>query len=92
MDELKKLADLMIRKPEYKLVVAGHTDNVGNKDFNMKLSLERANAVRTKLMQYGVPSERIVTEGYGDTMPIAPNTTPEGRALNRRVELKLLRF
>ncbi len=92
LDELKKLAELLLRKPEYRLRVSGHTDNVGDKAFNQRLSLERANAVKTRLMEYGVPESRIFTEGYGDSLPVAPNTTPEGRAKNRRVELKLLRF
>jgi len=54
----------------------------------MKLSEARANAVRNYLIKKGVPAERMTARGYGETMPIANNTTPEGRAVNRRVELK----
>ena len=92
LDELKKLAELLVRKPEYRMRVSGHTDNVGDKAFNRKLSLDRAEAVKKRLVEYGVPENRIFTEGYGDSLPIAPNTTPEGRAKNRRVELKLMRL
>ena len=70
--------------------VAGHTDNVGNPESNVKLSKERAEAIRQYLLQtYGLPSTAVVAHGYGDTQPIASNGTPDGREVNRRVVFKV---
>ena len=69
------------------IVVAGHTDNVGTPEANMKLSDERAKAVMAALVQRGIPADRLTAEGFGQTQPIADNRTEEGRARNRRVEL-----
>lgn len=71
------------------LEVAGHTDSDGPDDANMTLSNNRANAVANYLRQ-GVKPERLTTVGYGETRPVADNATPEGKAMNRRVELTLL--
>jgi OOP family OmpA-OmpF porin len=69
-------------------VVEGHTDNVGSESFNMKLSEARAEAVRETLINtYGIAAERVLTKGFGETRPVAENTTEEGRERNRRVEL-----
>jgi len=70
--------------------VAGHTDNTGSAATNRRLSLERATAVRRYLMLRGVPGDRLVAQGYGPSSPVAPNATAEGRARNRRVELRRL--
>ncbi len=70
--------------------VAGHTDNVGSPQSNMKLSKERAEAIRHYLLQtYGLPPNVVIAHGYGDTQPIAPNDTVEGREMNRRVVFKV---
>jgi len=69
--------------------IVGHTDSVGNDDKNQELSLKRAEAVRTYLVTRGVPADRLKAEGAGETTPIADNGTPEGRAINRRVEIIL---
>jgi outer membrane protein OmpA-like peptidoglycan-associated protein len=70
--------------------VAGHTDNVGSPQSNLKLSKERAEAIRQYLLQtYGLPPNVVVAQGYGDTQPIAPNDTVEGREKNRRVVFKV---
>ena len=72
-----------------RLEVSGHTDGTGDKAHNMKLSEARAQAVVNALVgQYGIDGKRLTAKGYGDTMPVAPNTTEENRAKNRRVELK----
>ncbi len=71
--------------------IAGHTDSVGTRQYNMKLSLRRAEAVRTYLIGKGVAPSRLTTQGYGESRPIADNATAEGRAKNRRVDLIPLR-
>jgi len=70
----------------HRFQIAGHTDNPGTKDANLKLSRERAEAVKTFLVKfYGISPERLVARGYGETQPVASNETEEGRAMNRRV-------
>ena len=85
------LAKLLITKPAYRLLVSGHTDNVGNAATNQKLSKTRANAVKTYLTRKGVKADQIITEGFGSRKPIASNTTPEGRQRNRRVEMRIIK-
>jgi outer membrane protein OmpA-like peptidoglycan-associated protein len=70
--------------------IVGHTDDIGNDDYNMKLSKQRATAVRNYLVSKGLDSSKIVTTGRGESMPITNNSTPEGRAQNRRVEILVL--
>jgi outer membrane protein OmpA-like peptidoglycan-associated protein len=72
---------------ESKVIVEGHTDNVGSADFNQKLSEQRAKAVMQYLIERGVVANRLQSVGYGLTKPVADNKTEEGRAKNRRVEL-----
>ncbi|GBU24478.1 OmpA domain protein [Fibrobacteria bacterium R8-3-H12] len=72
---------------ESKVMVEGHTDNVGSADFNQKLSEQRAKAVMQYLIERGVAANRLQSVGYGLTKPVADNKTEEGRAKNRRVEL-----
>lgn len=87
---LDELAELMKKKPEWLLRVSGHTDNVGKAPANMKLSEKRAKSVKAYLVKKGIDEARIITEWFGQTKPIAPNTTPEGRQKNRRVEMLIL--
>ena len=82
-------AKLNERKDVY-MVVIGHTDNVGAAAYNTALSKKRADAVKSYLVAQGVESGRILVESYGFDRPIESNTTPEGRAKNRRVEFKFL--
>jgi len=70
--------------------VAGHTDSKGSDEYNMKLSQDRAEAVRNYLISKGIAAERLTAKGYGETKPVADNATEEGRAQNRRVELQRL--
>jgi len=65
--------------------IQGHTDSTGTKPINMRLGLDRADAVRLYMNQQGVPLNRMSTISYGDTTPVAPNNTRDGRAQNRRV-------
>jgi OOP family OmpA-OmpF porin len=87
-ESLNKVAQLLIDK-NFSLKLAGHTDNIGTESGNMKLSKDRAEAVRAYLVSKGVNASRIEATGYGSTQPIAPNTTAIGRQFNRRVEFTL---
>jgi len=85
--ELLEVVRLLQAHPKWKVEVQGHTDSVGTAMYNQQLSQRRAEAVRQFLIQRGIKPERIQARGYGSSRPIAPNTTEEGRALNRRTEI-----
>ncbi len=87
---LEELVKLLNRKPSFRILIEGHTDNVGSAQLNMRLSLNRADAVKKYLSDKGIDSARIIAKGYGFTQPVAPNTTPQGRQKNRRVEFTIL--
>ena len=74
------------------LEIVGHTDSVGKKSSNKKLSEHRAKVVANYLMELGIPPEKVSFRGYGESKPIAKNRTKMGRAQNRRVEIKIIRF
>lgn len=78
--------DLMGSHPESTLTVVGHTDDIGDEDTNLRLSMERAQATANALIGRGVEAERIAIEGRGEAEPLMPNDTVEGRTANRRVE------
>jgi len=84
---LGKIAGILIVYKEPKLVVEGHTDNVGTKEYNQKLSENRAANVKNFLIEQGVAAERLISVGKGFDVPIADNSTKDGQAKNRRVEL-----
>jgi len=88
--ELEILKEFMTENPYIRLEVSAHTDIVGSRDMNMKLSVARAKSIYTWLTANGIAKERITSKGYGPDLPIATNDTPEGRALNRRAEIKIL--
>jgi outer membrane protein OmpA-like peptidoglycan-associated protein len=78
-------------RPGWLIVVSGHTDNTGNPQLNQTLSQKRAEAVRDWMRDTGdVPESCFAVQGYGESRPVATNDTPEGRALNRRVEISLV--
>ncbi|HET9951846.1 MAG TPA: OmpA family protein [Candidatus Eisenbacteria bacterium] len=84
---LRQVASYMESKPDVKLKITGHTDNVGKPAANLDLSKRRAAAVANVLStQFGVAADRFQTDGLGDTKPLSGNAKPEGRAMNRRVE------
>ena len=88
---LDEVASLLKIDHSLKLEISGHTDNTGTAEHNMKLSDGRAHAVVDALVKtYGIDAARLEAKGYGDTKPVAPNDTEDGRAKNRRVELKKL--
>ena len=84
---LRRIAQTLNRNPDTVILVVGYTDSTGKFDYNVKLSEKRAEAVKNELVLNGVDPTRILTFGCGPKHPIAPNNTPEGRALNRRVEI-----
>jgi outer membrane protein OmpA-like peptidoglycan-associated protein len=85
---LKEIASTMKKYPDLKILIEGHTDNVGAAASNLSLSDARAAAVKATLVSdFGLDAARITTKGFGDTKPSGPNTTPVGRAQNRRVEI-----
>jgi outer membrane protein OmpA-like peptidoglycan-associated protein len=84
---LGEMVSLLTGNPSWKIRVEGHTDNVGTKALNTALSLERSAAVETWLIAHGVAKSQLTHAGYGEGRPVADNTTAEGRAKNRRVEL-----
>jgi outer membrane protein OmpA-like peptidoglycan-associated protein len=90
LSSLDELSDLLITRP-YRLLLSGHTDNVGNAAANVKLSKSRAEAVKAYLLKVGVAGDKVITEGWGSKKPIASNKTPQGRQKNRRVEFKIIK-
>jgi outer membrane protein OmpA-like peptidoglycan-associated protein len=87
---LNRIVDIMNQYPTSRFSIDGHTDNVGNDDYNLELSQNRALAVKQYFIERGISTDRLVATGYGETRPIAPNGTVEGRALNRRVEIHFI--
>jgi outer membrane protein OmpA-like peptidoglycan-associated protein len=86
--DLQAIGDLLKQQPALRLEIQGHTDNVGASDANRRLSEARAAAVKQHLVtSHGVPADRLTASGFGDAKPVADNTTEQGRAQNRRVEL-----
>lgn len=87
--ELDKLVKLLKENPNIKVIITGHTDNVGSPENNKILSEQRANSVKEYLKQQGINGNIITTKGMGDTKPIADNLTEEGRRKNRRIEIEI---
>jgi len=88
-----KLDDLVSKIKDVNLeviIAVGHTDCIGTKEYNQKLSVRRAEAVKAYLVSKGIEKNRVYTEGKGKTQPIADNRTAEGRAKNRRVEIEVV--
>ena len=85
---LREAAKLLKDNPNVRVSVEGHTDSIGSEAYNEKLSLRRAEAVKAFLAQEGIAASRLTTRGFGESQPVASNDTADGRAQNRRVELK----
>jgi outer membrane protein OmpA-like peptidoglycan-associated protein len=88
-EKLAKLAGILLAYPgNYRIEIEGHTDAVGTDEYNLKLSQDRAESVRYFIVQSGIAENRILgTRGFGEVRPVATNDTPEGRQMNRRVEI-----
>jgi outer membrane protein OmpA-like peptidoglycan-associated protein len=88
--QLFRLVDFLKRNPDRKVLIEGHTDSTGNPEYNLQLSLLRAESVQSFLVGNGLPADRVTAVGYGDTRPEAPNDSETGRQQNRRVEVVIL--
>jgi outer membrane protein OmpA-like peptidoglycan-associated protein len=88
---LNMLSGALLRYPEYRIVIIGHTDSEGTEEHNEQLSRNRAKSVLQYMMSRGVSTDRMTSIGYGETRPRDSNDTPEGRAKNRRVEYMLIK-
>lgn len=89
-NSLDELAELLTNKKSLKIELAGYTDSQGDDASNLKLSQARADAVKNYLVKKGISASRLVAKGYGETKPIADNSTDEGRKKNRRTEVVIL--
>jgi outer membrane protein OmpA-like peptidoglycan-associated protein len=89
--ELDKVLKFLKDRPDIKVEVAGYTDNKGDDKSNIKLSEARSKAVMDYLVKKGIQNTRVTYKGYGKEDPVASNDTEEGRQMNRRVELKILK-
>jgi outer membrane protein OmpA-like peptidoglycan-associated protein len=87
---LDDLVAVLKLKPGMEIEIAGHTDNVGSPESNLKLSSDRASAVRAYLVRQGVAENRVIARGYGETQPVADNETEEGKQKNRRTEVRII--
>jgi outer membrane protein OmpA-like peptidoglycan-associated protein len=90
--ELDQLVKYLQENPSVEIEIAGHTDNVGKEDYNLKLSQDRADVIGTYLIEKKVAPNRLVMKGYGKQHPIVTNETLEGRQKNRRVEFKIIKL
>jgi outer membrane protein OmpA-like peptidoglycan-associated protein len=81
---------MMSNNKEIKILISGHTDNVGNAAYNLDLSGKRVKSVAAYLQSKGIDSSRLKSQGFGSTKPIADNKTEEGKQMNRRVEVTIL--
>ena len=87
--QLENLAEILKAYPNVNLKIGGYTDSTGDNNFNMKLSQERANVAMAELVKLGIDKKRLEAEGYGSQHPVATNDTPEGRAQNRRIDVRV---
>ncbi|HJU69394.1 MAG TPA: OmpA family protein [Gemmatimonadaceae bacterium] len=87
---IQRIAVVLTQYPQHQILVEGHTDATGSDEFNLQLSRDRANSVRTALVAGGVEASRITAEGFGESRPVAGNDTAAGRQQNRRVEIVIV--
>ena len=89
--ELDRMVTVFNENPKMTISLDGHTDNTGSNELNLKLSQDRADSVREYFIGKGIEPDRIASKGYGETKPVAPNDTDEGRQKNRRVEFRIVK-
>ena len=90
--ELDRLVRFLKNNPNISIQINGHTDNVGQAAYNVALSERRAQSVVNYLISKGIAKERLTSKGFGMTKPVASNDTAEGKASNRRVEMRILKM
>lgn len=88
--QLDELYNLLLNKKSIKIEIAGHTDDVGEAADNLQLSEKRAESVKNYLVSKGIAGERLLAKGYGESMPIADNSSEAGRKINRRTEVRIV--
>jgi outer membrane protein OmpA-like peptidoglycan-associated protein len=88
--ELDKLVSFLVNNPDIRIEIEGHTDGEGIEAYNIDLSLKRAQAVYGYLLDHGIAAFRLSFKGYGESKPVSTNETEEGRALNRRTEIRIM--
>ncbi len=89
-EQIKNIFEILKAYPNVKLKIGGYTDNTGSDDINKKLSQARADSVKSAIMNLGIAEARMSAEGYGSAHAVATNDTPEGRAQNRRISLRVM--
>ena len=89
--ELDRVVKLLKENPAIEIEMSAHTDSFGSDEYNFKLSDNRARSVMEYILSKGIDPSRIISQGYGETVPVVENDTPENRQLNRRVEFKILK-
>ncbi len=88
-ENIEELAETLKKYADTRILIEGHTDSKGPKKYNQELSVERASSVGDYLRTFGVTGSRIIEKGFGETQPVADNSTSEGRQKNRRVEVAI---
>lgn len=88
-EQLKNIVEILKAYPKVELKIGGYTDNVGDPAANLKLSGDRAKSVMNEIVKMGIATERLEAEGYGEQFPVASNDTEEGKALNRRIAVRV---
>ena len=89
--ELDRLFNLLVEFKDLKIEISGHTDNLGSEVYNELLSQKRADAVKNYLIGKGINEQRIISIGYGQTLPVSSNSDELGRSQNRRTEFKIIK-
>jgi len=89
---LQKIIYFIEQHPDFKIVIKGHTDNLGSNLFNLEFSENRAGTIKSFLIKEGIPSGRLTSIGHGETYPVAGNGSSSGRQLNQRVEIVIKEF
>ena len=86
-----QIIEVLNENPDFKINIEGHTGNIGSDDYNLKLSLDRADAVKFYFITKGIEKSRLSSSGKGESKPIADNQTEVGKGANRRVEIHLVK-
>jgi len=90
LSELDEVVKFLKENPKIKVEISGHTDNVGNENYNQQLSLKRAQSVVNYFASKGIDVARLAQKGFGSKKPIKPNDSEDNRQVNRRIEFKVL--